>query len=215
MNCDKVLDELPDYIDERCGPIRRIRLRRHLARCEACAEALREDEVLNERLAVLEDEAPPEAVWLRIRDVVSASGLSDTIRPTLWERMRAGTLRYAMPYALGVATTALLLMVGLGRPDTPVAPVGQPGGADGSGVAAVDDDVPLSRPAPEWITSVDQPGALREGEMPLVVEDRRELVIRRRQDKDIRRINESLRERGVNPADVVPATPVSFGKKTH
>jgi hypothetical protein len=212
MNCDAVMNELVDYIDGRCGRFTRIRVRRHLDRCEDCVQALREEEDLNERLAFLEDETPPEEVWRRIRETVSTSALPETIPPTWWERVRSGTLRYAMPYALGVATTALLIMAGLGRPEVAVTGPEPPG----STPPTVARDEPASPLDEEWIRTVGGPAPVRAGEMPLELEDPRDLVIIRPQ-KDFERVLEILRKRGVKPEEVetIPATPVSSEKKTH
>ncbi len=48
MKCESVNRKLADYVDGRCGPITRARIRRHLSGCEGCAEGKKEDQDLND-----------------------------------------------------------------------------------------------------------------------------------------------------------------------
>jgi hypothetical protein len=110
MRCDAVRDRLADYAVDECGRFTTFRVRRHLDRCSACEEALREEERLNARLATWEDAEPPEAVWLRIRDAVGGMRVPETIPLAWWERARTGLLRWGVPYVLGAATMAIIIV---------------------------------------------------------------------------------------------------------
>ena len=196
MRCDAVRDRLADHLTGRTGGWARARLRRHVDGCEACASVLREEEALQARLEGWADEEVPEGVWLRIRD--SAVPFVDEQPPPGWmSRLRATFVRFGLPYALGAATTALLVLAFTG------------GSPDSRGDRAPTD------PTPRWASDVAP--ALEPGEESLVLERPEDgiLIIR---DPSYRRLLERLRKEGLRPQAEEPAPtaqPASFGTRTH
>jgi hypothetical protein len=211
MRCDAVRDRLADYAVDECGRFTTFRVRRHLDRCSACEEALRDEERLNARLATWEDAEPPEAVWLRIRDAVGGMRVPETIPLAWWERARTGLLRWGVPYVLGAATMAIIIValgVGLGvrvPTETPAAP--QPNVV----VRELRDEPLLGEPVAF--------GPGDEPESPLVPEQDYRHGVRIRQGQDLQDLIELLRKRGLSLPDEAlgrtPARPAGFDDETH
>lgn len=123
MKCEKLRRMLTDYVDGLLGTGRAERVREHLAACEACREEEASARAAVESLAALPDLAPPEDALSRIEARVA-------FLPPLMPRERGGILRtFVLPYAAGLATAAVLLLVvlPLARPPTP-APLAPAGG---------------------------------------------------------------------------------------
>jgi anti-sigma factor RsiW len=210
MRCEATRDLLADFLDGRLGVLSRGRVRRHLAACATCAEALREEEELGRRLAAWGDVEPPEAVWLRIRDAVALAPFPERASLVGWGRVREVCLRHAIPYALGVATTALLVIaLGLGR-------AGSATGAPGV-VPQAGDSIPAPIGGSGWPAPA--AAAPRQSEAPLV-EDAGEGLLYRR-SPEFWRLIRLLEERNALPADwrdrvLGPeAQPAGYQDRTH
>ena len=224
MRCEAVHDRLADYVDGRCGPITRARIRRHLTGCPDCAEVRTNDEELSVLLETWSDEQPSPSVWLGIREAIDMTPayVPDTPLVPWWSRAREALVRSVLPYALGAVTTALLVMAGLGQtvreeaPPSPqdIAPV-RPGPAD-VGIAYADGYAPMNHSDGSGV-GAERP-ALRPDEVPLVVENPGEAILIRRNREDLLQLVEELRRRGlkVRPREPsIDAQPAGLKDDTH
>jgi predicted anti-sigma-YlaC factor YlaD len=142
MTCDKVRRLMTDYVDGVLRPGRSEAVREHLASCEACRGEEEAARTVVEVLASIPELALPEDALPRLEARLA-------FLPPMVAPPRRGLLHaFVLPYAAGLATAALLLLVILplfsGNPPSP---------ASAGGVGA------------EAIRST--PAILRSGEEPL------------------------------------------------
>ncbi len=220
MKCESVNRKLADYVDGRCGPITRARIRRHLSGCEGCAEGKKEDQDLNVLLETWSDEQPSPSIWLGIREAIdmSPSYVPETPPVPWWARLRVAMVRSVLPYTLGAVTTALLVVVGLGQAGSEeprreaVAPV--------EGRIPASGDAMNARTLGDWESGAATTANLRPEEVPLRMEEPETLLLILRTPAEVRAYQELLRRieaaRGARVAEPEPrAQPAGMQDDTH
>ncbi|MEJ0018796.1 MAG: anti-sigma factor [Acetobacteraceae bacterium] len=119
MECERAAMLLSGLVDRALGPLARLRVQRHVARCHACAgrlEELRAMRALRTRLPY--HRAPPDLA-ARIGSVLPRDEAPPVVRP--W--FRASAIRLAGTGLAGAIAGAALTLLVAGGPDDPVSAI--------------------------------------------------------------------------------------------